>query len=334
MTPDGQRHPTCRARFGTCLLATLLAFLSGAARAAEFDQDAFFERAWFTVEVIVFAYPRPDEATPPFLAIEREHRAFKIPLRARALTRDSDWLAALQNRVDTNAAALDERLDDPFMPRSLFEPHRGIGSHDGYGNLRFPAWLWNEAPFWTWRAPKHDAAGIDLDQRGFFEPLPPLPSLEPVEEAPASDLELLTRAAAQFEGSLTQERLNPARVDRLRRAERNISRRFRVFFSGRFVLDVPPRGEPEPVLIDQTLDGERLFGHLSFTLARYLHLDAHLLRRHHDDEASFLLEHRRLRSREVHYLDHPAIGIVVRMDRLEVPQVLEDLAFRLNHGTE
>ena len=330
----GPRCSTCLAGVGPCLLASLVALFSGGAFAAEFDRDAYLERSWFAVEVILFTYPRPPDATPPFLAIERGRRGFTIPHRARALTRPADALAALQNGVDTKAAALDARLDDPFMPRSLFEPDRGIGSHDGYGNLRFPAWLWDEAPFRTWRAPRHEGEGIDLDQAGFFEPLPPLPSLEPVEEPPVSDLELLTEAAARFEASLRVERLNPARVDRLRRAERNISRRFQVFFSGRFVLDVPPRGEPEPVLIDATFDGERLFGFLSFTLARYLHLDAHLMRRYDDDEVSILREHRRLRSREVHYLDHPAIGIVVRVDPVEVPQVLEDLAFRLNHATE
>lgn len=337
MRADGQRvslfAPILKRRVAP-MVALFAGTLSVAAHGAEFDREAFFERSWFAVEVIVFGYPRPNDAKPPFLAIERERLGFTIPRSARALMPDDEALAALQNRVDNNAAALDGRVDDPSIPRSLFEPHRGIGSHDGYGNIQFPGWLWHEEPFWAWRAPKHEAAGIDLDQPGYQGRLPPLPSLDPIEPPPPSDLELLTKAAARFEASLTQIRLKPERVDRLRRAERNIARRFRVFFYGRWLQDVPPRGEPEPVLVDATVNGERLFGQLSFTLARYLHLDAHLVRRYDDEQVSVLEEHRRLRSREVHYLDHPAIGIVVRIDRLDVPQVLEDLAFRLNQGTE
>ena len=35
-----------------------------------------------------------------------------------------------------------------------------------------------------------------------------------------------------------------------------------------------------------------------------------------------IAERRRLRSRELHYIDHPKIGIIVRIDPLPIPEAL------------
>ena len=305
--------------------------------AAEFDPDVYFERDWFTIELLVFAYPRPADATPPFLAIERERDAFTIPVDGLSLTRDAAELETIQRAADDVAARLDDRFLDPrSASRSLREPGRGIGSHDGYGKLVFPTWLWSPAPFRAWREPPREGQGIDLDQPAYFDTsqFPPLPSLEPADVAEPTDRELLGIAANRFESSLTALQFRPERVDGLRRAERNVGRRFKILFAGRWLQAVPPRGTPEPILLDQRHEGERLLGHVTFTLSRYLHLDAHLVRFFDDGAHAILAESRRMRSDEVHYLDHPALGIVVRIDRLDVPQVLEDLAFRVNNGAE
>ena len=89
-------------------------------------------------------------------------------------------------------------------------------------------------------------------------------------------------------------------------------------------------------------------GTISVTLGRYLHFDAELyfhapllgavptpavLRgdggqalpapdRNGTPGYMALTESRRMRSGELHYLDHPKLGVVVRIDPVEIPQAL------------
>jgi hypothetical protein len=139
----------------------------------------------------------------------------------------------------------------------------------------------------------------------------------------------------------------------------------RVLFHGKWIQAVPPRDAPDPVLVQ---GGERLEfpaavheleGTVAVTLGRYLHFKADL--NYHapglgfepvsipfsaagptlptDLEASGfrhmrLSESRRMRSEEVHYLDHPKLGLVVRIDPVTIPEQLQEAFDALEEDTE
>ena len=72
-----------------------------------------------------------------------------------------------------------------------------------------------------------------------------------------------------------------------------------------------------------------LEGLVSITLGRFIHLHVLFKYRLADGRIALLSEHRRMRSDEPHYLDHPAIGVLARVDPVPVPddlaRLLDDL---------
>ena len=60
-------------------------------------------------------------------------------------------------------------------------------------------------------------------------------------------------------------------------------------------------------------------GWLSVVAGRYPHLDYELQYRLPAGGVALLLEERRMRDGEDHYFDHPVVGILARVDELEVP---------------
>ena len=67
------------------------------------------------------------------------------------------------------------------------------------------------------------------------------------------------------------------------------------------------------------IGNQRLKGLLRISKGRYLHIDTDLLLQQPGNEQTYRIQlHRRMRSAEVHYLDHPKIGLIVRADRFEV----------------
>ena len=102
-----------------------------------------------------------------------------------------------------------------------------------------------------------------------------------------------------------------------------------------------------PITLDEgaTVDGlAKISGFVEVTVQRYLHLSATLwyqsdtlglspilLSPEPTDEHSLLeypdgyfelRESRRMRSEELHYLDHPKFGVIVRIDPLTIPEPL------------
>lgn len=66
------------------------------------------------------------------------------------------------------------------------------------------------------------------------------------------------------------------------------------------------------------IDGTRLSGLVRLTQGRELHLDTDLvLRDGYSPNTYRIQQHRRLRSGELHYLDHPRLGIIVRAVRID-----------------
>ncbi len=118
----------------------------------------------------------------------------------------------------------------------------------------------------------------------------------------------------------------------------------------RWRAPVPARDAPQPIYIASTVDEQapatrpgfaKIEGHVSVTVGRFLHFAPTLW--YHADNLGFapialpalqalprpqparyfeMAQSRRMRSEELHYLDHPKFGIVVRIDPVTIPAEL------------
>jgi len=116
------------------------------------------------------------------------------------------------------------------------------------------------------------------------------------------------------------------------------SNAYRVVFHRAWIQPVPDRDQLRPMLIqirERPDAAPRIEGILGITRGRYLHLDARLW--YAVDTTSTasadpaiveqpaymeLREQRRMRSGELHYLDHPKLGILARVDPIQPPEAL------------
>lgn len=180
----------------------------------------------------------------------------------------------------------------------------------------------------------------------------PVPLIRPYLE-PDPQLDFLA-LIARYERSLEDrtERWQPAENFVLAREANRIARAGigRVLFHGRWLQRVPERETPDPILIraGEQLTApwqvQELVGSVSVTMGRYLHFQAQLFLHgpgfgllptgaamNADGTAALqvrplpgrrymvLSESRRMRSGELHYLDHPKLGLVVRIDPVTLP---------------
>jgi hypothetical protein len=186
---------------------------------------------------------------------------------------------------------------------------------------------------------------------------PPTDPTRTVDEVPRATiteraLRARTDAVRAFEGTLieTAFRLQSQSSHMLTREAARIRTNpaFEVVWHGAWQQPVPPRNEPLPILFQAgPRIGDRFTyeGTLAVTLGRFLHLHASLWRESHENgvlpHGSFdtglapqraaagryehLDEQRRMRSTELHYIDHPRFGLLVRIDPVSVPEHLLDL---------
>ncbi len=112
-----------------------------------------------------------------------------------------------------------------------------------------------------------------------------------------------------------------------------LHREFAIVAAGSWHQPLPPRNQPQPVLVQVGLpDGDRRFpveGSFSVTLGRYVHFEARLQYRLPGGETALLSERRRMRAGELHYLDHPALGILTHAVQVSPPAALQRLADQL-----
>ena len=114
---------------------------------------------------------------------------------------------------------------------------------------------------------------------------------------------------------------------------------FNINHHGKWTQRVPSRETPQKALIQLGHQAGNQFpveGYLSLTKARYLHFEAKLWLSIINDELSptsndkppyaLLNESRRMRSNELHYLDHPLFGLLVRIKPLPIPKRITELA--------
>lgn len=168
------------------------------------------------------------------------------------------------------------------------------------------------------------------------------PSIHPT-LAPHPLLDLLSAAAAA-ERTLRQSsyRWLGARALQLRTEARRVRRApdMRVIWHGRWMQPAPSRDAGEPLLLQvgpHSGGVHALEGALQITLGRYLHFQAELWRpargsaqtpaaSEPSQRAPFpyvaLNQSRAMRSGELHYLDHPQIGVLVRIDPVPAPPEL------------
>lgn len=307
-------------------VTALPVLLPSSARAATVDQaelEAYLHERYYEVEFFVFERPTVlDFATEEILTLHRP-RALPRAVRTQRLDPEELW----DGRLDTLTRAC---LTFPTLTYKLLPDESDSAQ--------------------PLSAEPTAATGLPAAR--------PTPVIEPT-LAPNPQLDFLAHMA-EFERALAQssERWQPEENFRLQRAANRIERRGygRILFHGRWLQAVPPREMPAPVLV---LGGERLnppqpsrelIGSVSVTLGRYLHFKADLFFQGPglglepagaamDAMGESLLlvsdpgaprpgymqlsESRRMRSEEMHYLDHPKLGLIVRIDPVTFPEALK-----------
>ena len=108
-----------------------------------------------------------------------------------------------------------------------------------------------------------------------------------------------------------------------------LARRYEILAAGSWHQPLPARERPQPLVVQVgTMDDTRRYpleGVVSVTLGRFVHLRILLEYRLADGRIALIAENRRLRSDEPHYLDHPTIGILARVDPVPLPDDLVGL---------
>ena len=194
----------------------------------------------------------------------------------------------------------------------------------------------------------------------------PAPMIEPqLQINPMMDLLM---AVADFETGLAERSsfwLDPE-VFTLRREANQVRRRGggRILFHGRWLQAVPPRESPVAILLkspDSVTQTAELTGSVAVTLGRYLHFQTALNytapalgarpvqpAMDFDGRAELvvaadsvgrrgyitLAASRRMRSTELHYIDHPKLGVVVRIDPVAIPENLLALQAALEESEQ
>jgi hypothetical protein len=296
-----------------CLLLATLPARAAQAPLEGMSLADLFTGHYYEIEFFVFERPDVMDFNTVEVLAHRDPRALPLEMR---------W---------------QERPGEPFWPLPLDLATRAC--------LTFPILAYELEPA--------DGGGGG-DERLGMEPRP-VPEIRPrLEPEPLLDL---MAAVAAFERSLAENgrRWLGPETFRLAPDERRVQRAGlgRVLFHGKWLQNVPPRESPDPILIQA---GERLSepsgvyeleGTVGVTLGRFLHFRADLF--FHAPGLGLapvavaldgngvarvdplptlkpaymaLSESRRMRSDEVHYLDHPKLGLVVRIDPVEPPASL------------
>ena len=309
--------------------AFTFAFASATVLGAPAEIADYLERDWFYVETLFFrhATPRDDEdfSQPP---------PRRYPLQLAALEPPPP---AYGERI---AAVPENPLDFPRLEQ-----------FDCIAPVPAP---WMETDVVV-EAPAETEPGEDEDQ-------PPIVVIPPVPTGPPepSPEQLARWALEKFERGLFREgwrwqydnlSLRTAAI-RMRR-----SGDYEVMHHGKWLQPVPPRDSAAPLLIqlgapDTTFELE---GSVSVTLGRFLHFATQVWLQTAPPETQSapvsegetaseaesgsadtggpsidaagyvpLSESRRMRPGELHYLDHPWLGILVRIEPVEAPEALLD----------
>ena len=322
-------------RAGAHLLALALtiafALASATAHGASAEIADYLERDWYYVETLFFRH-----ATPPDDEDFSQRPPRRYPFELAALDPPP---TAYAERI---AAVPEDPLDFPRLEQ-----------FDCIAPTPAP---WMETDLVV-PAPDTEPGeeGEDEDQPPIVE-IPPIPTGPP---APSPE-QFARWALEEFERELFREgwrwqydglSLRTAAI-RMRRSDD-----YEVMHHGKWLQTVPPRDSAAPLLIQLGAPDAsfELEGSVSVTLGRFLHFATQVWLRKRPpatepvlagggetagkadsgsadtdgstmDAAGYvrLSESRRMRPGELHYLDHPWLGILVRIEPVEAPEALLD----------
>lgn len=291
-------------------LGALGAALWGAAASA--DVQDRLKRRWHAVEVVIFQRPAVREENTAEMLWHQAERSYPRGLSAfRSDAPGAGYRLALRTRAS---------LEFPTL--SFAEPPRPA-------ELRNPA---SSASLEAAPPAAEPAAGAEASSAApgpasahRQEGRPPPPIAPRIESHPLLDL---LSAALQFETSLLRASYRLSGDGRkLEPAARRIAQAddLELLWHGRWIQPVPPRSEPEPLLIQagpRPSGHYRLEGVLHVTAGNYLHFHARIWLQDSGPLHMALDESRAMRDGNLHYLDHPKLGILVRIDPVAPPRRL------------
>jgi hypothetical protein len=290
--------------------------------------EEFLHHRYYEVEFFVFERPQVlDFATDEILTLNRP-RALPRSVRTQVLDPDALWNLPLDPK--TRSCLTFPTLTYELLP----------------GEERIP---------------------VETDTAAQSVPVPvPVPEIEP-RLAPDAQLDFLA-SMADYERTLIEnsQRWQTPEQFQLSRYAARIERRGggRILFHGRWLQAVPPREQPDPILItggealEPPYPSHELIGTVGVTIGRYLHFRADLYFQGPalglvpvgaalmDGQAKLiateplpdgymaLAQSRRMRSGELHYLDHPKLGLVVRIDPVQFPEALIQAYVALEESDE
>ena len=316
---------------------------------------------WYQVELIIFQQPHVEDqetvtSENTFARYRVEENLIVEAPRTLATVAHSFSLTDQERlKIRANSKAVDlERGTNPWF-YTVDQRHESNAkeldtSHSGYPE--FPEWLiapgasydpffqnaFEQVPYGSWfselalsllnyseedePADSEESVAIDPDDQALPEDFS---ELEPIEEA--------RLGLDQFRDLLRQSSymMDEANVELPRTAQRLRDSGIRVFKHFKWHQYVPGLGAEESVLF-QVSEDEDLIGVFSLTKGRFIHLHLHLW--WHLNDASVLEtrypvfelnEKRRVRRQEVHYFDHPRLGIIAEVKRVKLPTELREL---------
>ena len=348
------------------LIATiaLLLAISPSLVTAKDNVEDWLSKNWYATEVIVFQRsPVTEYSSTEKLVMVNERR---FPFAVRTFIPTPDAIGSFYALDPFTRATLDfPTVDINLEEFSFLEPTEAAKLADGS--------VENDATVPSDGAPPIVEPLLG-EQLLIIEPplgRPP-PVIEPFLE-PNPLLDFLTMLSS-FERSLDGQSYRWLPEDELlmQTEARRIEARdaLHILLHGRWIQPVPERTLPEPLLVQtgaRVGNTQQLEGTMAVTLGRYLHFQTTLWYREpalgqqpvdiplgggflggspfsridrpitlpESNEGYMLLsQSRRLRSEEIHYLDHPKFGIVVRIDPVAVPQELTVLLEALEEADE
>ena len=304
-----------RSRTGLLLASAAIAASAGEVGHAGEAEDYLKER-WYRLEVILFQRGAADAT------VRRMTKPEAYPFGIAPLTNPTPDAAA----VPFAPAPVVGQTDDPF-----------------FSNQPPPLMLAGDCVAPSWAPPDDWADVADALPQDPCLPPPPEPVAVPSAEEPEAELEraapepsarqlaarALEAAFAEHEATLfeTSYRWQPGALG-FRNERRRLASRFDILAAGTWHQALPPRDQPQPLLVQIGARGNTgrfdIEGWIAVTAGRYVHFNVHLMADLGDGTFALVGESRRLRSGEVHYLDHPLLGILVRTERLEIPQALRE----------
>ena len=310
-----------------------IVLLATAVEAAPREAEDFLEARWYGLEVVLFERGPVDDTVRRLSTPEPQPQTI-MPL--------------------TNASPGDSAV--PFAPELMVREADAVF----FSDRPPPLWLVGECVATHWTPPDDWSDADGLLPHDPCLPPPPAPLAPPGTTIDAQDQDIgvegigpvaatpvsgpsprelarraLTDAFAQYERTLYENSyVWHANPPELRTEINRLGRRFNILAAGTWHQALPPRDRPQPLLVQiGERDGRGPFdveGWIAVTVGRFVHFEVRLRVRLDDATFALVSESRRLRSGEVHYLDHPVLGVILRAGPVDIPSVLRDQAERLD----